>query len=60
MADRLYRPRPPDHFQNGVVASLDVDTNVVTYNIEVFDLTITRDRQFLNMLDKNESFLVKH
>ena len=55
---RIYRPKPPDFFKDGVVASLDVDTNVVTYNIEVFDLLITRDRRFLNLLDEAETFLV--
>ena len=58
--ERLYRPRPPEFFKDGIVASLDVDTNVVTYNIEVFDLKETRDRHFLNLLDENETYLVKH
>lgn len=40
---RLYRPCPPDDFPAGIVALHDDETNVVTFNREVFDLKRSSD-----------------
>lgn len=53
---RLYRPRPPEHFTDGVAAWLDVKKNVVTYDTDVFDLTVSRDLRLLRQLDEVEVF----
>jgi len=49
--ERLYRPRPPSWFNEGMVALLMVDTNVVNYDMEEFDLRIPRDLRLLRQLD---------
>lgn len=54
--ERLYRPRSPDFFKDGIIAFLDVDTNVVTYNAEEFDLRISRDLRLLRQLDEVEFY----
>lgn len=43
LPDRLYRPRPADYFEPGIVAKLNSTTNVVTYNSEVFNLRDSKD-----------------
>ena len=53
---RLYRPRPPEFFSDGVTAWLDINTNVVTYNVDWFDLRVSRDLRRLRELDEVEMF----
>lgn len=47
---RLFRPRPPEEFTDGVAAWLNPKTNVVTYNMEMFDLRRSPDFAALNSL----------
>lgn len=55
---RLYRPRPPEFFSDGVCAWLDVDTNVVTFNEDELSLCNSRDLRFLRQLDAAETYLI--
>lgn len=50
--ERLYRPRPPSWFSQGMIAWYDEATNIVTYDENEFDLRISRDLGLLRKLDK--------
>ncbi len=56
---RLYRPRPPEFFSDGVAAWLDTETNVVIYNTNWFDLKVSRDLRLLRELDEVEIFYLE-
>ena len=56
--ERLYRPRPPEFFSDGVFAWLDVNTNVVTFNEDEMSLRSSRDLRFLRQLDEAETYLI--
>lgn len=38
---RLYRPKPTEYFEMGIVAKYDAAHNIVTYDKEFFDLTFS-------------------
>lgn len=49
--ERLYRPRPPSWFSQGMIAWYDEASNVVIYDENKFDLRNSRDFGMLRRLD---------
>lgn len=47
---RLFRPRPPEDFQGGIVAKYYEKDNIVTYNREFFNLRNHKDFGTLNRM----------
>lgn len=47
---RLFRARPPDFFEGGIVAKYDEHNNIVTYDREFFDLRTCKDFGTLNQM----------
>ena len=58
-ATRLYRAMPPEYFKEGITAWLNPATNVVTYNMEQYDLRASRDLRRLRELDDDEHFYMQ-
>lgn len=53
---RLFRARPPEEFQGGIVAKYYEKDNIVTYNREFFNLRTCKDFGTLNQM--NEPYLL--
>lgn len=54
--ERLYRPRPPSWFSQGMIAWYDEASNVVIYDENKFDLRNTRDFRMLRRLDREAPY----
>ena len=54
--ERIYRAREPSYFKDGIMAFLDVDANVVTFDKDEFDIRVPRDLRMLRNLDERELY----
>lgn len=53
---RLYRPKPTEFFEPGIVAKYDHAHNIVTYDKEFFDLRRSSDLRTLR--DMTDTYLL--